>query len=68
MAAVPIEAQVPRDNPEPRGEARISFRLEFQQASKMIVGESLTDVDVTVSSCIFVGSVGESGVIEHRTV
>lgn len=68
MAAMPIEAQVPRDNPKPRGEARISFRLEFQQASKMIVSESLADVEVTVRSRILVGSVGESDVIENRTV
>src|SRR5438309_10624680 len=67
-AAVPVKAEISRDDSQPSDEARSSCKLELQKPSKAIAGQLLANMEVTIRRCVFVGCTGSCRLIQDGTV
>src|SRR5207245_10556739 len=67
-AAVPVKAEISRDDSQPSDEARSSCKLELQKPSKAIVGQLLANMEVTIRRCVFVGCTCALGLIQDGSV
>ena len=57
-AAVPVKAEISRDDSQPSDEARSSCKLELQKPLKAIAGQLLANMEVTIRCCVFVAGAG----------
>ena len=67
-AAMPIKAEISRDDSQPSDETRCSFQLELQKPSKPIASQLLANMEVTIRRGVFIECTSSRGLIQDWTV
>ena len=68
LAAMPIQADIAGDHPQPGGKAGSAVRLEFKQPAKVVARKSLANVEIAIGGLILIRCAGTSGLVQYRAV